>query len=422
MVYKEIKNEKLNESYYVINHKSGLTIYVYPKEGYSSTYAIFGTNYGSVNTQFSINGKETQSVPDGIAHYLEHKLFENEDGDAFAKYAETGASANAYTSFEKTCYLFSCTSNFKKSLEILLGFVQEPYFTAETVAKEQGIIGQEIKMYDDSPEWRVMFNLLECLYHNHPVKIDIAGTVESIAEITAEKLHECYNSFYNLHNMVLCICGNTTPQEVEKIADEQLKTAEKVEIKNFFPEEPRGIVKDYVEQKFPVAVPLFHIGYKEDVKDNRATTKELALTDILLFALASNSSNLYNELLEKDLINSSFGFEYLEGPKYRATLFSGESRNPKEVANIIKNHIIKIREKGFTDEEVLIAKKAVYGSSVSALNSNSSIANIITEFHFTNRELFEYLNEIEIATVQDINKRFNEQFSPESCALSVVQE
>ena len=219
MDIKEIKSERVAEKYYKINHPSGLTIYVYPKEGYNSAYAIFGTRYGSINTKFSVDDGETITVPDGIAHYLEHKLFECEDGDAFVRYAQTGANANAYTSFEKTCYLFSCTEKFDESLEILLDFVQSPYFTAQTVAKEQGIIGQEIKMYDDAPDWRVMFNMLENMYHNHPVKIDIAGTVESIAEITAEKLYEVYNVFYNLNNMVLCVSGNVTVDKVLKTAD-----------------------------------------------------------------------------------------------------------------------------------------------------------------------------------------------------------
>ncbi len=203
MSVQEIKSQLTGDKYYKVKHKSGLNIYVYEKEGYNSTYAVFGTRYGSINTTFSSNGGEKMTVPDGIAHYLEHKLFECEDGDAFAKYAKTGANANAFTSFDKTCYLFSTTDNFKESLEILLDFVQRPYFTEETVAKEQGIIGQEIKMYDDSPEWRVMFNLLEIMYHNHPVKIDIAGTVESIAKITPELLYKCYNTFYNLTNMAL---------------------------------------------------------------------------------------------------------------------------------------------------------------------------------------------------------------------------
>ena len=205
----EIKNEELNEKYFKVAHPSGLTIYLYPKPEYKSTYAIFGTNYGSIDTKFQVKGsKEVIEVPDGIAHYLEHKLFESEEGDAFSEYAKTGAIANAYTSFDFTGYLFSCSENFDESLKILLNFVQSPYFTEETVKKEQGIIGQEIRMYEDNPDWKVLFNLLNCLYHNHPVKKDIAGSIESIAEITAEKLYTCYKCFYNLNNMSICIVGN----------------------------------------------------------------------------------------------------------------------------------------------------------------------------------------------------------------------
>ena len=192
-VIKEIKSDRIGDRYYEVDHPSGLKIFVYPKENNNSTYAVFGTRYGSIDTCFqSTEDREPNKVPAGIAHYLEHKLFESEDGDAFARYAKTGASANAYTSFDKTCYLFSCTENVYESLEILLDFVQSPYFTEQTVKKEQGIIGQEIRMYDDDPQWRVMFNLLRAMYHTHPVKIDIAGTVESIAEITPELLYKSY--------------------------------------------------------------------------------------------------------------------------------------------------------------------------------------------------------------------------------------
>ena len=189
MNIREVKSEFLREKYYEIDHSSGLKIYVWPKEGYNTAYGIFGTPFGSIYNHFTVNGEEVK-VPDGIAHYLEHKLFESEEGDAFTLYASTGANANAYTSFEKTCYLFSCTNQFERCLEILLDFVRSPYFTEETVAKEQGIIAQEIKMYEDSPEWRVMFNMLEGMYENHPVRLDIAGTVESIAEITPDYLYK----------------------------------------------------------------------------------------------------------------------------------------------------------------------------------------------------------------------------------------
>ena len=185
-----IKSARLGQEMVKIKHPSGLTMLLCPMLGYSTAYATFTANVGSVDTGFKTQDDDAfVDVPEGIAHFLEHKMFENEDGDAFAKYAKTGASANAYTSFDKTAYLFACTDRFEESLEILLDFVRRPYFTKESVQKEQGIIGQEIRMYDDDGEWRVQFNLLQALYHNHPVRIDIAGTVESIAEIDDQLLY-----------------------------------------------------------------------------------------------------------------------------------------------------------------------------------------------------------------------------------------
>lgn len=415
-----VESKLVKDKYYKVEHPSGLTIYIYPKEGYKSTYAIFGTKYGSVNTRFRIDDGEEITVPDGIAHYLEHKLFESEDGDAFTRYAATGANANAYTSFDKTCYLFSCTEKFEESLEILLDFVQAPYFTAETVAKEQGIIGQEIKMYDDSPDWRVTFNTLAGMYHKHPVRIDIAGTVESIAEITADKLYECYNSFYNLNNMVLCIAGNTTVEQVLSVADRMLKPCEKHKIENIFEDEPYEVAQKYVEQKFPVTIPLFCLGFKENVGSKAATTQQLAYTDILLFMMASSSSKLYNRLLEDGLINATFYYEHQEGPNYSAVVFGGESRNPKKTAEIIKDAIREFKSSGIDRQEFELAKRAVYGDAISGFNSTEGIANTLVDMHFNGRELFAYVDSIANATVEDIEKRLAEMLDPDNCTLSVV--
>ncbi|MDE6666274.1 MAG: insulinase family protein, partial [Ruminococcus sp.] len=210
-----IKSSRTGDSCIHVKHKSGLDIYICEMEGFSGTEALFGTKYGSVNTMFKMRDDEEYTVvPEGIAHFLEHKLFENEDCDVFELYAKTGANGNAYTSFDRTCYLFSCSKNYQDSLKILLDFVQKPYFTKASVDKEQGIIGQEIQMTNDNPEWRVFFNMLRCMYHNHPVKIDIAGTIESIAQIDADLLYKCYHTFYNLNNMVISIAGNIKADEV----------------------------------------------------------------------------------------------------------------------------------------------------------------------------------------------------------------
>ncbi|MBO7254718.1 MAG: insulinase family protein, partial [Clostridia bacterium] len=258
------ENKRLGEKYYYTKHSSGLDIYLFPKS-FTTTYAVFATKYGSIDRVFRVQGEmEDTTIPDGLAHFMEHKLFENEDGtDTFSRYAKFGGSANAYTSFEKTAYLFYATDNVKENLEVLLDFVRHPYFTKETVDKEQGIIGQEIKMYDDLPSWRVYFNMLSALYQNHPVKIDIAGTVESIAEITPEILHKTYKCFYNLSNMVLCLSGNIEMEDVLEVADKVLTSKdEEIKIERKYPAEPEEIAEEKIVQSLDVAIPLYNIGLK----------------------------------------------------------------------------------------------------------------------------------------------------------------
>ena len=415
----EVKSALLGDKYYKIEHSSGLTIYLYPKKDYNSKYAIFGTRYGSVNNAFSLDGGEVKKVPDGIAHYLEHKMFECEDGDAFLKYAKTGANANAYTSFDKTCYLFSCADNFDESLEILLDFVQRPYFTEETVAKEQGIIGQEIRMYDDSAEWRVMFNMLENMYHTHPVQLDIAGTVESIAQITPKLLYDCYYTFYNLNNMVLCVAGDLTPDDILKTADKLLKPCEKHSIESYFEDEPYEVVSDYVEQAFPVSVPLFNLGFKD--KAHKVSQKEMAEIEILIEILTSPSSELYKILDDKKLINQSFDSEYFYGQGYNAVFFSGESRNPVEAAGVIREYISEIKKNGISAEAFEIARREVYGDAVSALNSVDNIANTMAEFHFSGFDIFGIIDDISACTPQDVNNRLKNMFDVKNSTLSVVK-
>ena len=417
----EINSERLHDKYYRVKHKSGLKVYIYPKEGYNSSYAILGAKVGSIDTTFKIPGKaENVVVPDGIAHYLEHKLFESEEGDAFAEYAKTGASANAYTSFDMTGYLFSCTEDFDKSLKILIDFVQSPYFTEKTVKKEQGIIGQEIKMYEDDPSWQVMFNLLKAMYHNHPVKKDIAGTVESIAKINADNLYEVYNNFYNLNNMTLCIAGKVNPVEILNILDEKLKPSYNMVPETIFAKEPYEIVKQRVEQRFPISMPLFQLGFKENASKGRMTIEESTQTDIILSVLASKSSKLYNDLINKGLINDSFGYECFEGPGYLASIFSGESRDPDKVAEIIKERVTELHAKGIAEEDFERAKKSIYGKSVSLLNSAENIANVMLTLDFADKELFEAVECIANTSLIDVNERLKSQLDVSNCSLSVV--
>lgn len=421
---KKITNEILKENYFYMKHPSGLDIYVYPKKGYNSKYAIIGSNFGSINNKFKL-AEETSytGIPDGTAHYLEHKLFESKKGDAFELFAKTGASANAYTSFDKTAYLFSCADNFDKSLEILLEFVQSPYFTEQGVLKEREIISQEIKMYDDSPDWKVLINLLEALYKNHPIKIDIAGSVESISKITPETLYRCYNTFYNLNNMCLCVVGNVDYMKIFEIVDKNLNFSPAVEAERFFPDEPYEISKKKVTQQMDVETSIFNLGFKENVSNGkRVSIKDLVYNDLLINSISSKSSDMYGELIKTRAINEfSFSNEYLEGPGYASVIFSGESQNPETACEIIKKHIKTTHKNGIDEKTFERAKKYTYGQSLAAFNSISSIANLQLDFALAGKEIFEYLETLKNADLSELNNCLSKKLDINNSALSIIK-
>ena len=410
----------LGESYREIRHPSGLTIRVLHKDGYKSSFAQFATKYGSIDTKIAQPDGTFRTIPEGTAHFLEHKLFESEDLDAFARFAKTGANANAFTSFDMTTYLFSCADRFSENLEILLDFVQSPYFTEETVRKEQGIIGQEIRMYRDSPNWEVEFNLLRALFHHHPVRIDIAGTEQTIAEISAELLYECYRNFYNLHNMVLAVAGKATAEEVLAVADKVLKPASgKAAVREFVPE-PSAPVQDYIEERMPVNVPLFALGYKETIPTPERSTRERILTNLLLEAVAGRSSALYRQLLDQQLINSGFSTEYLYGFGYAVCTFLGESAEPHRAAEEIRKAVAEIRKTGISPEAFERARRKMYGWYVMRFNDTDDVAYDLVETYFMGTDLFERARLCRELTLEDANARLREILDDETAALSVV--
>ena len=421
MDIREIKNDLLGEKYYKIKHTSGLNIYVFPKENYSTAYAVFGTKYGSIDTIFKKAGDESfTEIPEGIAHFLEHKLFESEELDAFERFAQTGASANAYTSFDKTCYLFSCSGNFKENLDILLDFVRHPYFTQQTVEKEQGIIGQEIRMYRDVPDWRVLFNLLCAMYKNHPVRIDIAGTEESIAEITADLLYKCYDTFYNLNNMALAVAGNVTVEEVIESADRLLTEDAPLQIERKFVTEEKEVVESYVEEKLSVASPIFSLGFKETLSEPERTLKEELLGNIILEVIAGNTSDLYKDLIDRELINPTFSTEYFTGFGYSSMIFSGESINPKETSEIIKEKIKDFKEKGISEEDFERARKKLYGREIMSYNDVDELANNLIASDFMSEDLFDEFEMLKVLTCSEANAFLEEVLDEKYSALSVI--
>ena len=410
------------ERYYYMLHASGLPIYLWPKAGYVSSYAVFATDYGAIDTAYvDPESGKTVELPAGIAHYLEHKLFENEECDAFERYAKTGASANAYTSFDHTAYLFSCTQNLTESLEILLDFVQDPYFTEQTVEKERGIIGQEIRMCEDSPSRTVFCNLLTALYHHHPVRIDIAGTVESIAEITPELLYGCYESFYDLKNMVLSVSGNVTPEQVEEVADRLLKPSRGNVPLRAPIDEPSTAAQSRIEVRMPVSEPLFYLGYKVPISGVKSESAEdLAAAEVLQELLGGRANPLYAELMRRGLINASFGFEYFNGPGYGVWILGGESCDPEAVCEAFRGEIERLKREGVTSEEFEAARNAVYGRLVSQLDNVESCGDLVLEAHFADRSPFAALEAVATLDVQAVLERIKRDFSEEASALSLV--
>ena len=409
----------IGESYLKAELSSGLKVYILEKPLYNSAYAIFGTKYGSIDNCFSVSGEKV-TVPEGIAHFLEHKLFESEDGDAFSKYAETGAYLNAFTSFDRTCYLFSCSNRFYENLEILLSFVQSPYFTEQTVKKEQGIIGQEIRMYDDSPAWRVMFNMLCAMYHNHPVRIDIAGTVESIAKIDHELLYRCYNTFYDPQNMFICIAGNVDAEKVLKQIEESVKPSKQHIVERIFEEEPASVVKNYTEQKLSVAQPLFCYGFKENITKPEYTVKEKICNALLLEVIAGEASPLYKDLITKGLINDEFSYEHFSGNGYSAFIFEGESSDPVAVAEAIKAEISRLKEEGLDKKLFSAVRRSMYGNAIRMFNSVEGIAMQMVDCAMNDYGLFDDIKYLKSVTQDDVYKRLS-IFSEEADVLSVIK-
>jgi predicted Zn-dependent peptidase len=420
-VKQQLTSQRVGEGYTRVDHPSGLTILLYPMEGFASAYALFATRYGSVDTSFKTDrDSDFITVPDGIAHFLEHKMFDAKDGDVFERFALTGASANAYTSFDRTAYLFSCTDNFAQSLEILLDFVQNPHFTPEKVLKEQGIIGQEIQMFDDDGDWRVFFNLLGALYHNHPVAIDIAGTIESIGKIDADLLYQCYNTFYNLNNMVLVVTGGFNPAEAIAVADRVLTTASDIAIERRQPPEPPEVRLPRVEQSLEVAVPLFQIGFKAPPAGYPAEVGQSLRCEMLLEILAGEGSELYRTLYDSGLINASFGTEVLAGGSFISLILSGESRDPDAVLAAVKQAMADLKSGGISDADFELARRMLYGRHLGAFGSVRGLGSLLLQAHFSESEAYAMLEEIAAIQKQELLPLIESHLNPEHSAISIV--
>ncbi len=425
MEVQRIQNHRLREEMQVAVHESGLRVYLFPKKGFSKYYAIYGTEYGSIDRSFRVPGEtEMTTVPDGIAHYLEHKLFEQEDGgNAFDLFAKTGASSNAFTSFDMTAYLFSCTDKFYENLEILLEFVNHPWFTKENVAKEQGIIGQEIKMYEDDPEWRVFFNTLTALYHENPVKIDIAGTVESISKITPQLLYQCYNTFYNPANMALVLVGDIEMEKAMAYLDKHIDASRNLgQISRAEIEEPRCRVQEMIEERLLVSRPLFRIGFKETCigKDSETRLRQEIAGELILEAVFGKSSDFYMELYEEGLIDSSFAAETEIAKTYGFTLLGGESRDPKAVYDRVKKKLSDLYREGIPAADLARARKVLISSNIRVFNNVERMGNAFLRQVLDGHQPLAFGEMVAAVRDEEILARLKEHFDIQNCVLSVV--
>lgn len=406
--------DNLQETLYNEKLENGLDVYILPKRGFSKTYVTFTTKYGSIDRTFIPLGKnEEVTVPDGIAHFLEHKLFEKEDGDVFQEFSVLGGSANAFTSFTRTSYLFSATDKLYENTEVLLDFVQEPYFTKETVEKEKGIIGQEITMYDDQPDWRLYFGMIENMYHEHPVKIDIAGTIESIDEITAEHLYECYETFYHPSNMVFFVVGAVDPEEMMNFIKENQnrKTfSQPEEITRSFPEEPDSVAQTERTLSMDVTKPKLSFGMKcteTDVSGEEMLLRELA-SELVMDVLFGRSSDFYANAYKDGLIDESYSYSFMLENGFGFSMVSSDSENPEDLEKAIRTTLKEATTTWpITDEDLDRQRKRKIGQFMRSLNSIEFIANQFTRYSFNDMNLFDVVPTLEKMTLEDLKNAFS---------------
>ena len=422
--FKTFTDEKLCEKYYYIKHESGLDIYVFPKQMTLKT-ALLGVKFGSVYEEGAQVDGEIKHFPSGIAHFLEHKLFSNENGvDAIQVLASIGADANAYTSNNKTVYMFSCTENFYESLGELINFVYNPYFTKKNVSSERGIIKQEIKMCLDSPYDVVSQNLLLALFGDCKLSNDVLGTEKSISKISDKTLYECYNSFYRYSNMALVVAGNVDENSVLSTVDSILP---KREAKNA-PILPSVAISSevdspYIEKIMPVSQPIFEIGIKDDKpseKPSERLKKDVAMT-ILGEMLFSRASDIYNELFEGGFINESYSYGYSITRDVAFYSIYGEGNDPKLVLEKIKQYISQVKEKGLSERDFIRCKRVMMAEFIRDFDSVDDIANSLLNIVFDGSDIFEYRKIIEGVCFADVEDCLENYFDDKRFALSVIK-
>ena len=412
--------ERIGESVHYETLPNGLQIYVVPKPGFAKKYAFFATRYGGMDTRFCLNG-EWLDTPAGIAHYLEHKMFDTREGNALQDLAKNGAEPNAFTSNAMTGYYFDSTDHFEENLKILLSFVSIPYFTEESVEKEQGIIAQEIRMIEDNPDWQIYTRMMQAMYVNHTARTGIAGTVESISHITAETLYDCHKAFYTPSNMVLTVVGDVDPIHVVDMARRVLPREGGPLIERDYGEEPETVAEKETSLTMEVSCPQFLVGFKcHGVENGEEYMRTALIGDMACDILLGDSSPLYQRLYEQGLINTSFGgsFEMLPGVAYLYA--GGDSRDARAVAEEIKKEAARLAAGGIDEEFYQQVRKAAFGGNLRGLNSFENIAVCLTEGYFHGYDPLRFPEVFDSITKEDIAAFLRDNITEERSVFSEI--
>lgn len=423
---KVINCSRIKEKAYIEELENGLKVIIIPKQESNKKYVIWGTNFGSIDNHFIVpESNEEVVLPDGVAHFLEHKMFEQPDEtNSLDTMMALGLDANAYTTNDHTAYLFECSEdeNFYKGLDELMDYVQSPHYTDANVEKEKGIIGQEIMMYDDDPGFQLYLNTLQCLYSKNPIRIDIAGTIESISGINPQMLYNCYNTFYNPSNMVMCICGNFDPESILNEVKRRLKPSKNLgKISRIYEEEPDGINQKYMEKSMSISMPIFMIGIKDKLVDASEKIKRHMAIDIILNILIGSSSRLYKELYDKQILTAEPDLEYEFSRQYAHILIGGQSNNPQKVNEMLITEIEKIKNEGINEEDFKRIRRKIYGEFVTEFNDVGSISRMFLADTIREVNSFDYAEKFDEVTLEYVTKIFNEVFDESKMVLSVIK-
>ncbi len=421
---KVIESLKIKEKAYVEVLENGLTVIIIPKKNTKKKYIIWGTHFGSIDNRFIMpkTGEEV-FIPDGVAHFLEHKMFEQPNGtNSLDTLMALGIDANAYTTNDHTAYLFECTNHFEEGLNELMDYVQHPYFTDENVEKEKGIIGQEINMYDDDPSWKLYINALDCMYKENPIKLDIAGTIESISKITPDVLYKCYNTFYHPSNMTMVVCGDFVPENLlQEIKKRLVNKENQGEIKRIYPPKEEKINKPFASAQMEVSTPIFMIGYKDIENKKEQRVKKHIAIEILLNMIIGKSSSLYAKLYKEGLLLSEPSLDYEFSDEYAHVLISGTSKEPKKIEEGILNAINEMKQNGLNEEHFERIRRKVYGDYAIEYNNVGDIARMFLADSMKSVQSFDYIEQFETVTKEYAEEVLKDIFKEENEVLSIIE-